>query len=126
MLTLTFQSLLLLLLAFVVLLIFSWLYSQVFLHFRQTEVWRKPSSARRAWPNTDAKSQRTAKNQPKTVARPDVFSTTSQVMEEPKKTEINEFEIETHQVTFDSDFSDWDVDVLCVPDDDGPTGSWIE
>ena len=85
-----------------------------------TEMWQKPSSARRAWQKTAAKGQRKAKNQPRIAARRDVFSTTSYVMEEPKKTEMNEFEIETHQVALESDFSDWDVDVLRGPDDDGP------
>ena len=46
------------------------------------------------------------KGQPKTPARRDIFSATSKVMEEPNKTEINEFEIKTNQVAFDSDFSD--------------------
>lgn len=52
------------------------------------------------------KKPKESKEPAKTAARRDVFSTTSKVMEELKETEINEFEKETHQVAFDSDFSD--------------------
>ena len=46
----------------------------------------------------------------------------------PKITEIIEFGIEPHQVAFDSDFSDWDVKVLRVPDNEGPNWQlhWIK
>jgi hypothetical protein len=90
-------------------------------------MWQKQEEPDQTEPQKPKQSKEPAKNSSE-KRRLLVFSPTSKVMEETNKTEINEFEIETHQVAFNSDFSDWDVDALRVPDDGDPNWQlyWIK